>query len=327
LLPGKAGQARCGCALCLALASELAHGRLLGLLEAARADPGKGLGEASPERALALLGAQASPGAECGLTAPGDVASPSSDVLLGAALKDVLHGLLNHALLKRVVELAGHERVEGPSCAADQARGLAQGPAELASCLLSPALHVGQALAKAAGGCAGHAELLPDAALKGADTAPEGLGSSSNALAKLASRAAGDVLNFAEAPAKLACGLLSDAHRLGDVPAELVVDPAADALNATQGLPKLASRLLGGTLCGSDLAAKDIGGRTLLLAKLPKAAGKLRLGSEGLLSPELNTAENVPEACLAKLLLGGRAALNGLEGASLSGKLLPLTGC
>ena len=133
----------------------------MSLLEAARADPGEGLCKASPKRTLALLGAQASPGAECGLTAPGDVASPSSDVLLGAALKDVLHGLLNHALLKGVVELLGHARVEGARGAADQASRLAQGAAKLPSCLLGSTLHISQALAKAPRSRPSHAELLP----------------------------------------------------------------------------------------------------------------------------------------------------------------------
>jgi len=56
LLPGEAGQARGGCALCLTLARELAHGRLLGALEAACADPGQGLAETPPKRTLALSG-------------------------------------------------------------------------------------------------------------------------------------------------------------------------------------------------------------------------------------------------------------------------------
>jgi len=73
---------------------------------------------------------------------------------------------------------------------------------------------------------------LPETALEGADTASEGLGSGPDALAKLASRTAGDVLDLAQGPAELACSPLSDAHGFGDVPAELVVDPSAEALNA-----------------------------------------------------------------------------------------------
>jgi len=161
--PGKPGGR---CALCLALASELTHGRLLGLLEAARAQCADGLPKTPPKSALALSGAQASPGAECGLAAPGDVAGAGRDVLLRTALQDVGNRLLDHRLFKGIHEgLCAGARVEAPSGAAEEPSGLAQGAAELASCLLRETLHVGEACAKAPSGRTGHAELLPEACL------------------------------------------------------------------------------------------------------------------------------------------------------------------
>ena len=57
LLASQAGKARGCCTLCLALASKLAHGRLLGLLEAARAQCADGLPKTTAQGALALSGA------------------------------------------------------------------------------------------------------------------------------------------------------------------------------------------------------------------------------------------------------------------------------
>jgi hypothetical protein len=176
LLTGKTGETGSGGALSLTLAGELAHGRLLGPLEAARADSGQGLTKAAPQGLLALSGAQASSGAECGLTAPGDVTGAGCDVLLCPAFKDVLHGLLDHALLKGVVKLPGHAGVKAASSAAQEAGGFAQGAAKLTSCLLGHALDPGQAAAELAGCAPGHAELLPKAALQGANAAPESAG-------------------------------------------------------------------------------------------------------------------------------------------------------
>ena len=75
--------------------------------------------------------------------------------------------------------------------------GLAEGSAKLTSCLLGPALNVGQAFAKAPRRRAGHAELLPQACLKGPDAAPEGLGSCPHPLPKLAGCLTGNVLDLA----------------------------------------------------------------------------------------------------------------------------------
>jgi len=143
LLASQAGEAGCRRALCLTLAGKLAHGRLLGLLEAARAQCADGLPKTTAQGALALSGAQASPGAECGLAAASDVTGAGRDILLRAALQDVGNRLLDHSLFKRVHEGAGHAGVKAPSRAAEEPSRLAQGPAKLASCLLGAALHVG----------------------------------------------------------------------------------------------------------------------------------------------------------------------------------------
>lgn len=165
LLASQAGETGGRCPLCLALASELAHGRLLSLLEASRAQCADGLPKAPPKGALALSGAQASSGAECRLAAPGDVAGAGCDILLRTALQDVGNRLLDHRFFVGVHEGAGHAGIEAPGGAAEEPSRLAQGPTKLASCLLREALHAREACTKAARSRAGHAELLPEACL------------------------------------------------------------------------------------------------------------------------------------------------------------------
>ena len=94
--------------------------------------------------------------------------------------------MLDHGLFIGVHEGAGHAGVEAPGGPAEEPSGLTQGPAKLASCLLRETLYVGEACAKAARGRPGHAELLPETALKGPNAAPEGLSSRSKASAKAA---------------------------------------------------------------------------------------------------------------------------------------------
>ena len=76
-----------------------------------------------------------------------------------APLKDVLHGLLNHALLKGIVELLGHPRLEGTSRSAKQSLGFAEIPSETTNCLRSFTLLCRQAATKLLSRPASHAKL------------------------------------------------------------------------------------------------------------------------------------------------------------------------
>jgi len=92
-----------------------------------------------------------------------------------APLKNVLHGLLDHALLKGIVELLGHPRLEGTSGSAKQSLGLAEISLETTNCLRCFTLLCRQTATKLLSGSASHAKLCAETTLQGADPAAKGL--------------------------------------------------------------------------------------------------------------------------------------------------------
>lgn len=200
-----------------------------------------------------------------------------------APLKDVLHGLLDHALLKGIVELLGHAGLEGTSGSTKQSLGFAEIPSETTNCLRSFTLLRRQAATELLSRSASHAKLCTETTLQGADPATQSAGCFPDASTKLSCGAASDLLNLAQAATKLACGTLCNTHALSDVAAKLVVDATADPLNATQGLTELACCLLGCTLRCGDLSTEGAGCCSLLCTQTSKLATQSCLGANGAL--------------------------------------------
>lgn len=86
--------------------------------------------------------------------------SASSNISHLAPLEDVLHGLLDHALLKRIVELLGHAGLERASGSSQQSFRLAKVASETTDRLRGFTLLGSQPATKLLGRSASHAKLL-----------------------------------------------------------------------------------------------------------------------------------------------------------------------